>query len=120
MKLEKGGQTPACNVIIYVYDYKGLVMSDSVVYRKQSSFIPAGKGDFNIKIYFPPFLFNRGTYTVSIEIAERNTVLIQAQNCCKFIVSTDEWEKDEPWNSGGHFYPFRPRLDWVAQKVIET
>ena len=112
LKLEKFAKSPECDIIVYVFDYKGIVMSDSLIYRSGEFHIGAGSQDATLVINFPPFLFNQGTYSITFIIGNDENTFIRATNCCKFTILVDDWEKDKIWNNNGEVYPFRPQLDW--------
>jgi len=117
MEIDKAEMSPACDVVLYVNDFKGMVLSDSLLFRQTPVDLPAGKGQYEVEIQIPGHLFSQGTFNVTVLIGHLNKTLIRADNCCNFVIVPQPWEMDKIWNNNGDYYPFRPKLNWLVNKI---
>lgn len=114
-QLLKTENSPDCNVVVFVSDLTSTVLSDSFIYRQNATSPLTEKGTYEIEVKFPPYLFNQGTYFITIVVGLEDIPFITAEQCIQFNIVPDEWESEKIWNNNGDYFPFRMHLKWVLK-----
>ena len=102
------------DLMIYLSDFNGVILSDSITYRVDPQFSIKQPGIYDCLCEFPLNFFNVGTFYVGYIISDRKTSLFENLRCMRFDVYLNPTEKFAPipWCIYDKSYPLRPNLNW--------
>ncbi len=99
-------------IILFVSDHRGLLLSDSASYRMDFEAKIMKVGKIKQRCTVPANLFNQGKFRIGFIAADRERHYFEEYYLASFEVQVSDWEKDHVWNVEQEYYPFRPHLQW--------
>ncbi len=100
------------DVMLYVSDHRGIILSDSPSYRENQLPKNYKEGLISFSCTLPKNYFNKGFFYVGLMVGNRKGHFFENLELCQFEVISDEWDKDNIWTREHDYFPLRPKLDW--------
>lgn len=101
------------DIILFISDFKGIVLSDSFSYRNDFTKTTYEIGKSQKSCIVPANIFNKGKFYIGFVAADRNGHYFENYYLTSFEVQVSEWDEKNVWNKEQKYFPLRPHLLWM-------